>query len=701
MEKLSQVSHYPNNHIKKAMKNIYLKNIFLLFILLFLFAETQAQSFIEMPAIFSDNMVLQQKSGVPVWGRALPDREVLVKASWGAAVKTVVQMDSLWMVKIKTPKAGGPFSISIKIDDSTIVYRNVLCGEVWLCSGQSNMEMPLGGWPPNDTVFTGSETVKNADNSNIRLFTVVRSFSDLKQFNCTGKWTVSSPSEAAKFSAAAYFFGRKLNKELNVPVGLINASWGGTAVESWISGKNLSQFAEYSTVLNNLSNSRSDFIKLENWLKGLPVIDISTKEINGRWKGLDFHDSLCSRIDYNDAKWPEMNLPVVWETTFLGNFDGAGWFRKKIELPGSWIGKELVLELGPIDDMDETFVNGVKVGGFMEDGNWQMIRNYTVPDSHVKDSVLLIAVRILDNQGGGGIYGKKEQMNVRLKDSSEKISIAGSWKFLPVAELRNMKFYVFGENEYFSRPRLSVDLSAYVPTALYNAMIHPLIPYSVKGAIWYQGESNADNPKLYRKLFPAMINNWREDWEEGSFPFYYVQIAPYNYGENTHSEKLREAQMMTLSIPNTGMAVTMDIGNVNNIHPGNKKDVGERLALWALAKDYHKKVVFSGPVYKSMKVEKDKIVISFDHAEGGLVLKEIIGENNFLVAGKDGQFKKAFVKVSGNKLVISSPEVIEPLYVRYAWSNTAEATLFNKAGLPASSFRTDSLEEESLTTMKF
>lgn len=678
------------------MKTISLFLTFLLF-----FAEANAQTFIEMPAIFSDNMVLQQKSDVPVWGRALPGKTVKVNASWGAAANAVVQKDSLWMVKIKTPKAGGPFSLSIKIEDSTIIYRNVLCGEVWLCSGQSNMEMPLGGWPPNDTIFTAAETIKKADNSNIRLFTVVRSFSDQKEFNCTGRWAVSSPEEAAKFSASAYFFGKKLNKELNVPIGLINSSWGGTAVESWISGKNLSQYTDYTTVLNNLSKSHDDFIKLENWLKGLPTVDLSDKEINGRWKGLNFHDSLCSKVDYNDAKWPEMNLPVVWENTFLGNFDGAGWFRKKIELPHSWIGKELVLELGPIDDMDETFVNGTKVGGFMEDGNWQMLRTYAVPDSLVRDSVLLIAVRVLDNQGGGGIYGKKELMNLRLKDGSEKISVAGGWKFLPVAELRDMKFYVFGEEEYFSRPKLSVDLSAYVPTALYNAMIHPLIPYAIKGAIWYQGESNTENPKMYQKLFPEMISNWREDWHEGPFPFYYVQIAPYDYGENTYSERLREAQLMTLSVPNTGMAVTMDIGNVNNIHPGDKKDVGERLALWALAKNYHKKVVFSGPVYKSMKIEKDKIVVSFDYADGGLVLKERNGENNFMVAGKDGQFKKALVKVTGNKLVVSSPEVKEPVYVRYAWSNTLEATLFNKAGLPASSFRTDSLEEESLTTMKF
>lgn len=683
-----------------------MKKFYLLIVLILSFAEIKAQSFVEMPAIFSDNMVLQQRSNVPFWGRALPGEEVKVTASWGASARAVVQKDSLWILKIKTPKAGGPFSLSIKIGDSTIVYNNVLAGEVWLCSGQSNMEMPLEGWPPKDTIFTGREVIKNADNANIRLFTVARSFSDVKEFNCTGKWVVSAPEMVAKFSAAAYFFGKKLNRELNVPIGLINTSWGGTAVESWMSAGSLSKFNEYSATLNNLSKGHEEIKKLETWVKTHPVVDVEGKPEADKWKGLNFQDSLCSRTNYDDTKWPEMKLPVVWENTFLGNFDGAGWFRKKVEIPKSWIGKNLAVELGPIDDMDETFVNGRKIGECMEGGNWQTERKYTVPAFLVNDSILTIAVRILDNQGGGGIYGKKEQLNIHLKDSAEivssdTISIAGAWKFLPVAELRGLKFYVFGQEDYFSRPRLEAELSAYVPTALYNAMIHPLIPYAIKGAIWYQGESNAGNPEMYRKLFPEMINNWRHDWKEGDFPFYYVQIAPYDYGEATHSEKLRESQMLTLSVPGTGMAVTLDIGNVYNIHPGDKKDVGQRLAFWALAKDYHKKIIYSGPVFKSAKILKDEIVISFDHAEGGLVIKEINGNNNFMAAGKDGTFHRAEVKISGEKLIVSSPEVKEPLYVRYAWSNTAEATLFNKAGLPASSFRTDSLEEKSVTTMKF
>jgi sialate O-acetylesterase len=240
-----------------------------------------------------------------------------------------------------------------------------------------------------------------------------------------------------------------------------------------------------------------------------------------------------------------------------------------------------------------------------------------------------------------------------------------------------------------SRPVLPVDISAYTPTTLYNAMIHPLVPFAIKGAIWYQGEANTGNPQLYKSLMESMISNWREDFNRKDFPFYYVQIAPYNYGDQTPSQKLREAQFKSLSIPKTGMAVTMDIGNPLNIHPANKKDVGGRLAFWSLAKDYGKKVFYSGPVYKSMKVNKDKAVLSFDNTDGGLVIKELNGSNNFLIAGEDKIFKKAVVKVEGKKLIISNPEITKPAAVRYCWSNIEEGTLFNGKGLPSSSFRTD------------
>jgi len=289
-------------------------------------------------------------------------------------------------------------------------------------------------------------------------------------------------------------------------------------------------------------------------------------------------------------------------------------------------------------------------------------------------------------------------------DSNKAIALSGEWKYLPVAEYINNKFYVYGykSEEFYSRPKTPVDVSAYTPTMLYNGMIAPVIPYHIKGVIWYQGESNSDLPQDYNSyhiLFPLMIKNWRADWKEDNFPFYYVQIAPFTYGENSKSQVVRYAQFQTLSVPNTGMAVTLDIGNLTTIHPPDKQDVGKRLALWALAKNYHKNVFYSGPLYKSMKIENGKIILSFKDADGGLVLKDIKGKTNppstsvrrtgFIIAGKDQKFFDASAKVEGNKLVVYSEKVKKPVAARYAWSNEAEATLFNKEGLPASTFKTD------------
>jgi len=387
-----------------------------------------------------------------------------------------------------------------------------------------------------------------------------------------------------------------------------------------------------------------------------------------------------------------MYLPGLWEETEVGNFDGSIWFRKKIELPKSWINKELVIELGPIDDMDITFVNGKLIGSHQANDSWDKERVYTVPKECITDTILSIAIRVVDNQGGGGLYGDKEKITIRLKDGSEKIPLAGDWRYLIVAEYRSGKFFLFGSegDAYNSRPPIAFDLSSATPTALYNGMIAPLIPFAIKGAIWYQGESNAWKPDLYQTLFTKMIEGWRADWKQGNFPFYFAQIAPFNYGGKTESQRLREQQLFSLSTPNTGMAVTLDIGTPENVHPGNKKDVGNRLALWALAKTYNKKIPFSGPIYKSYKIVADKIIVSFDNAVGGLVIKEHTnGAANFMIAGEDSVFKIAAVKIEGQTLMLSSPAILKPVAARYAWSNTSAGTLFNNMNLPASSFRTD------------
>ena len=496
---------------------------------------------------------------------------------------------------------------------------------------------------------------------------------------------------AGKFSATAYFFGRKLYKELKVPIGLIHSSWGGTPIEAWTSDKYLREIGKYDSTLDEIKNSSGPIKIQKDWITSHPAIDVSKKPLKIRWQNLDFDDEQCSNINFDDSNWPSMNLPTLWESTEVGNFDGIVWFRKKIDIPKTWVNQNLVLELGPIDDMDRTYVNGKLIGAIEEEGYYQKDRIYDIPKELVDDSVLTVAVRVMDIQGGGGIYGAKDKMEIHPANSKENIAIAGSWKYLPVAEFINMKFYVYGDKgeKFLSRPKTDVDITPYTPTTLFNGMINPIIPFGIKGAIWYQGEANTNEPKLYAKLFPLMIKNWRDDWGENNFPFYFVQIAPWDYGEATHSELLRESQLKTLSVPNTGMAVTLDIGEAENIHPADKQDVGKRLALWALAKNYNKDVVYSGPIYKSMKVEGNKVILSFDYADGGLEIKNSTGEDNFYISGKDKNFVKADVKVDGKRLIVSSPEIKAPAAVRYAWRNVVQGTLFNKAGLPASSFRTD------------
>jgi sialate O-acetylesterase len=648
--------------------------------------------FVEMPAIFSDNMVLQQKVKAPFWGKATPGETVLIQAGWGQTAKAKVQNDSLWKVKIQTPKAGGPYQVKINIRDSSFTFKNVLIGEVWVCSGQSNMEMPMEGWPPRDTIFEAPKEISNGQNFNIRFFTVMRDYSDRPKFNCTGEWLVSSPEVVAKFSATGFFFGKKLADELNVPIGLINSSWGGTAVESWMNKKYLGFVDEYKEFVKKIEDSGAERKKLYDWLNHFPVIDLSGNSDSTKWSGLNFRDSACSTPTYDDSKWKIMDLPGLWEETEVGNFDGAVWFRRKIEIPNSWLNKELVVELGPIDDMDETFINGKLIGVHEESDSWDKERIYIVPKELINDTILSFAIRVVDNQGAGGLYGDKDKINIHIKDGIEKISLSGGWKYLIVAEFRSGKFFAFGSDAdgFASRPPLAFDLSSATPTVLYNAMIAPLVPYSIKGAIWYQGESNAWKPDLYQTLFTKMIEGWRADWQEGNFPFYFTQIAPFNYGGKIESQRLREQQFFTLSVPNTGMAVTLDIGASENVHPGNKKDVGNRLAIWALAKNYNKKVSHSGPIYKSHKIAVDKIILSFDNADGGLVIQEDKSTANFMIAGEDSVFKIANVKIDGKKLLLSNPEITKPIAARYAWSNTPTGTLFNKKNLPASSFRTDS-----------
>lgn len=379
--------------------------------------------------------------------------------------------------------------------------------------------------------------------------------------------------------------------------------------------------------------------------------------------------------ELNDAAWAHMTLPALWETGPLPDFDGVVWFRKTVDVPAEAAGKEVRLQLAMIDDADVTYVNGVKVGST---NSYNEKRIYTIPAGVLKAGKNVIAVRVEDSGGGGGIYGDAADM--KLSIGTNAIPLSGDWAFGIES--------VGGGNGSSNNPNS-------FPTLLYNAMIHPLIPFAMKGVIWYQGENNAGRAYQYRTAFPLMIQDWRKRWGH-DFPFYFVQLASFNAGGGNSKNgsawaELREAQTMTLQLPHTGMAVTTDIGEAGDIHPKNKQDVGLRLAAVALHDAYGKNTVFSGPVYQSMKVEGAKIVLSFSNIAGGLMARDKYGYlKGFEVAGTDQQFHYAKAFVQGDGVVVYADDVPNPVAVRYAWADDAgEANLYNKEGFPAVPFRTD------------
>jgi sialate O-acetylesterase len=659
-----------------------------LIILLTLSGCQKTPSRIKLPSLIGDNMLLQQKTDAKIWGKASPGKKIKVSASWNVSGETKSGENGKWTISLPTPEAGGPYTMTVSAKDTTITINNILVGDVWFCSGQSNMEMPMAGWPPVDTIMHSAETIKSASIPEIRLFVVQRMVSGEPLEECVGKWEVSSPASVNQFSATAFFFGKRLYEELHKPIGLIESAWGGTPSEAWTSGEWLRRENEFIEDIKAIKESAPLIEEYQKWLNGHKQLDVKPAG-DDQWKNLGFGDENIPAEAFDDSRWPSMQQPKAFESV-LGEFDGAVWFRKTVDVPQNMAGKDLILSLGPIDDMDITFFNGKYIGSNEQAGVWQLDRNYTVPASLVKAGANIIAVRVLDTQGGGGLWGKTGQLKLSLKaNPSVSVSLEGEWKYQPVAELLGSKFYLYDitANDFSGRKRPK-SVGPGTATSLYNGMVNPVLPYKIKGAIWYQGEANVGRADQYAKIFPAMIENWREAWGIKDFPFYFVQIAPYVYSglDSSESAFLREAQESALKLPNTGMALTSDIATVMNIHPPKKKEVGERLASIALAKDYGVKIPFEGPVYNRLAVEGNTMIIAFDNIEGGLVSKSSnVGE--FQLAGEDRKYYKANAKIVNDAVEVSSPNVKKPVSVRYCWRNGSEATLFNKAGLPARQFR--------------
>ncbi|MBS1707702.1 MAG: beta galactosidase jelly roll domain-containing protein [Armatimonadetes bacterium] len=613
-----------------------------------------AMANVQLASAFSDHMVLQRNTEVAVWGSgATPGHAVAVYGSWGASVKTKADKDGKFKVKIKTGKAGGPYLLTVRAQDSK-VYGDVMLGEVWVCSGQSNMEWPVGSmkWPT--PIVNAQAEVDAANHPDLRLFHVPNKHSLTPQTEVDAQWNACSPETVMNFSATAYFFGRDLQRALKVPVGLIMTCVGGTEAELWTSEEKLRKMPDFAASLSRAAKSQADY-------------QAKVAKVNEENAHLDPGWGKWHQLAVDPAGW-DATTPERFSQTGLNDFDGVVWYRATFAVQEDQVGKAATLTLGPIDDNDITWVNGTKVGATNQ---WDAPRTYQVPAGVLKAGQNVLAVRVHDTGGEGGFT---DNTKIALKSGDFSATFTDWYRRVSVKQA-DLKPGPNPPGNY---------------STLYNGMVAPIIPYTIKGAIWYQGESNVGRAYQYRTLFPAMIQDWRMRWGQGNFPFLFVQIAPFSgYGSSGASADLREAQLMTLSnTPNTGMIVTSDITpNLADIHPPRKQEVGLRLADTALREAYGRKLVASGPLYKSAEFKGNQAVVTFAFNQG------LNGSlEGFEVAGKDKVWHAATAKVVGGKVVVTSDAVALPVAVRYQWNDVPKATLFNSTGRPASSFRSDNWE---------
>ena len=623
---------------------------------------------VRLPQLISDGMILQRDVPVNVWGWATPGEQITIGFN-GRKYKVKAGPDSTWQIRLEAMKAGGPFTMDIQ-GGNRIILKDILIGDVWLCSGQSNMvhQMKLHS-------IRYADEIADAHYAEIRQFWVptLTNLQGPRGDLTAGHWKSANHSEdVLEFSAVAYFFARDLYKKYHIPIGIINASVGGTPIEAWTSEEG---FKDFPAIIKTIDkNKDTAYI---NGFSGRAVAEMSNLPgSNDIDKGLAGPNPWYGPA-YIPAGWRQIGIPGYWEDQGLRNLDGVVWYRREIDVPASMTARPAKVFLGRIVNADALYINGKEVGNTTYE---YPQRRYAVPADLLKPGKNLFVVRVTNNFGKGGFVPDKPYCLIAGNDT---IDLKGYWE------------YKVGE-VFVPRPKAGggFGFSAQnAPTALYNAMIAPLIHYAIKGIVWYQGEANASHAAEYSKLQPAMIADWRSQWKEGDIPFLYVQLpgfGDYDYlpAESGWAE-LREAQLRSLSVPHTGMAVAIDLGEWNDIHPDRKKPVGDRLALAAERIAYGDSVVYSGPIYRSSTISGDKIIISFTQTGGGLMTIDGEEPQEFAVAGADKKFVWANAKIEGDKVIAWSNEIKDPMYVRYAWAdNPVNPNLYNKEGLPASPFET-------------
>ena len=616
---------------------------------------------VSLPRLFCDKMVMQRDTRVPVWGWGTPGELISVQIA-GNTVQVTADSRGDWKVTLEPVPAGGPYELVIS-GKNTITVKDVLFGEVWLCSGQSNMQWSVGEF--------GIKPDSLRDNlPELRLFNVFVETDYIPRKDVKGSgWTAATPASVKGFSATAYFFGRELYEHFKVPVGLITSCLGATSIETWMSAGALRPFPAYTELVDQMTLPGKNYDQLNAELA------VYRQTWDTAWY---FRNDPGIAANWQDpstdiSDWKEMQIPTLWEDTGLAGYDGSVWFRKEFDLPEGFSAEDFNIALNQIDDYDIAWVNGVKIGESFGCRNW---RNYIFKANILRPKGNVLVVRVFDTGGKGGMYTNAFWGNPVL---------LGTWKYKPGVRINS---------ESFPKPVVPNGSFFTHPTLLYNANIAPLQPYAIRGAIWYQGESNVAHAQEYESLLPAMITDWRRGWAQGDFPFLVVQLANYYPEQNEPNEsewaELRASQMTALSLPGTAIASAIDLGDANDIHPKRKQEVGARLALAARKVAYKEESVHSGPVFRRASRHGNRMIISFDQTD--LVSRNKFGFlRGFTIAGEDGKFHWAIAYIDKGKVVVFSPDVKKPGAVRYAWAdNPGEVSLYNSNGLPAYPFRTDS-----------
>lgn len=637
-----------------------MKSPIVLLALLALAAPLPAWAKLELPLLFSDGAVLQRDQPMRVYGQAQAGASVEV-AFDGRQARAVADKNGHWNATLPAHAAGGPFELVVRADGERRVMRDVLVGDVWLASGQSNME-----WPVSQAANAQAE-IAAANDPSIRHFKVPKSWAGQPQVQLAGgAWKAASPQTVGDFSAVAYYFARELRARTGVPIGIINSSWGGSSIEAWTDAASQGLDAQ-AIARQGKQREASDALALA-----------ATHARLARWGQGDADDKSWQEAGVDDTGWDRIAVPGLWESGGYNGMDGVAWYRTRFTLTAAEAAAGVTIGVGRIDDTDVTWVNGQQVGETQMQYN--LPRVYAVPPAALHAGVNQVAVRVSDFGGGGGIHGQAGELFVQPQGAPKR-ALDGEWKFRPA--------------------RVSVALvddKNQLPALLYNAMVHPLQPYALRGVIWYQGEANADTRAealRYRQQFPALIAQWRRQWNAPALPFLWVQLANFVSGADTATDSpwalLRESQSMTLALPATAQAVTIDIGNPADIHPLDKQGVGHRLALAARQVAYGETLVHSGPVYRAAVFEGREVRVGFEPSASALAVRGGgDAAHGFELAGADRRFHPATATLQGDIVVVTSEAVAQPQAVRYAWHDNPEpADLINRDGLPASPFRSD------------